>query len=123
MADNETEHLDPQPIEGSEPVPAVPAMSLLEFQQRGYLQEVNRQFLHPLGLALMVSVGESSGLVEAWGIVDYRHDPEGIVFDEITPEMVAHAGDIATEWATRIEARNALIGNMIQPLTRAAEEA
>jgi hypothetical protein len=81
-------------------------MSIKDFQQLGFLQEANRQFFHPLGLALEVVVEECSHcngqrpigvdhvppnclkcdnageLVRLGGVWDFREDPEGIVFGE-----------------------------------------
>ena len=56
-------------------------MDLNEFVNEGFLQEVNRQFFHPLGLALAVSYsdGKAVGLAGLW---DYRDDPEGMIFGE-----------------------------------------
>ena len=54
-------------------------MSVKEFREQGYLQEVNRQMLHPCGLALSVVV-ERNGDESFGPIWDYRHDPEGIVY-------------------------------------------
>lgn len=53
-------------------------MNLHEFLQNGYLQEVNRIFFHPLGLALYVEVDGDK--IKLGGIYDYRADPEGVVF-------------------------------------------
>jgi hypothetical protein len=52
-------------------------IDIAEFRSFGYLQEVNRQFLHPLGLALSVDVAED-GTETLAGIWDYRDDPEGM---------------------------------------------
>lgn len=49
-------------------------MDLAEFRAFGYLQEINRRFLHPLGLALEHLVHED-GTETLGGIWDYRHDP------------------------------------------------
>jgi len=55
-------------------------MDLQEFKDGGFLQEVNRQFFHPLGLAL--EVYEKDGeVVKLGGIWDYREHEEGILFD------------------------------------------
>lgn len=51
-----------------------------EFREKGYLQELNRRFLHPLGLALEVIIGEDEK-ERLGGIWDYRDDPEGIYYD------------------------------------------
>ena len=54
-------------------------MSVKEFRKTGLLQEVNRRFLHPLGLALEVIV-EDNGNERFGEIWDCRYDPEGIRF-------------------------------------------
>lgn len=56
-------------------------MDLKEFIDLGYLQEVNRQFFHPLGLALSVSVDDEERPT-LYGIWDNREDGSGIIFDE-----------------------------------------
>lgn len=52
-------------------------MSVKEFRQVGYLQELNRNFLHPLGLALEVLI-EEDGTEKIGRIWDYRDDPTGL---------------------------------------------
>jgi hypothetical protein len=42
-------------------------MSVKEFREAGYLQELNRRFLHPLGLALEVVVNEECSRCEGTG--------------------------------------------------------
>jgi hypothetical protein len=56
-------------------------MSIKEFREKGFLQEANRLFFHPLGLALQVDI-DSSGNETLGGIWDYRDDPEGILFGD-----------------------------------------
>jgi hypothetical protein len=67
-------------------VPDIERIDIAEFRKAGFLQEVNRQFFHPLGLALEV-VAEEDGSEHLGGVWDYRDDPEGIVF----------AGDLAVD--------------------------
>ena len=59
----------------------IKTMEIKEFVEKGFLQEVNRMFFHPLGLALAVKQNEdeSWSLHEIW---DYRDDPEGMFFGE-----------------------------------------
>lgn len=60
-------------------------MTLQEFYDEGYLQELNRGFLHPLGLAMSVIVEEVNGrkvVKEFGGIVDKRDAPHEIFFAE-----------------------------------------
>jgi len=56
-------------------------ISIRKFQELGFLQEVNRLVLHPLGLALEVVFNEdgTENFAEPW---DYRDDPEGLLFME-----------------------------------------
>lgn len=54
-------------------------MDVAEFREAGFLQEANRLFFHPHGLALEVVV-EDDGSERLGGIWDYRDDPEGVVF-------------------------------------------
>lgn len=57
----------------------ISVMDLTEFVEEGWLQEANRQFFHPHGLALEVARHPDGGyqLSRIW---DYREDVEGIVF-------------------------------------------
>lgn len=55
-------------------------LSVEEFKEQGYLQELNRRFLHPLGLALEVLI-DKSGELQLNKIWDCREHPEGIYFD------------------------------------------
>jgi len=45
----------------------------------GYLQEVNRAFFHPLGLALEVVVDQNCPAILR--IQDFRDDPEGVRYE------------------------------------------
>lgn len=87
-------------------------LSLQEFRDGGYLQEVNRRVLHPLGLALSVETDDAGRVIGFGPIWDERDDPEGIVFAEMNPD---HALKVETEWQLRRPARMASIGHMIQP--------
>jgi hypothetical protein len=54
-------------------------IDIAEFRDIGYLQEANRRFFHPLGLALEVRVDEA-GNETISGVEDCRDDPEGMVY-------------------------------------------
>ena len=56
-------------------------MNIREFREKGYLQELNRTFLHPLGLALEVSIDENTDEEYISGVWDYREDEDGIYYD------------------------------------------
>jgi len=70
-------------------VKKIKRMNIQEFRNLGFLQEVNRLFFHPLGLALEVvvkcketpSVADSNEMLIG-AIWDYRDDPEGVLFGE-----------------------------------------
>jgi hypothetical protein len=55
-------------------------IDIREFVEQGFLQEVNRVFLHSHGLALSITINDD-GSYELKGIWDYREDPEGIIYD------------------------------------------
>lgn len=87
-------------------------MSIKEFREQGYLQELNRCFLHPLGLALEV-VREEDGTERFGEVWDSREDPEGIIFG---PGMIdaKKATRISAESALKCEDRVRLLGSVIQ---------
>lgn len=93
--------------------PEIKRIDVREFREQGFLQELNRQFLHPRGLALEVLVNED-GSESIGGVWDYRDDPEGIVFAEgPDPQKAQNAEDeLERHRATRIER----FGWVVQPI-------
>ena len=79
-------------------------MPIEEFKERGYLQEANRLFFHPIGLALVVSRDED-GSMELCGIQDCRDDPEGMIFGDYDEEKADRVWD---EKMAKMDARIAL---------------
>lgn len=91
-------------------------IDIREFRERGYLQELNRRFLHPLGLALEVKVADD-GTQTLGGVWDYRDDPEGMNYDPgFTAEEVAKAKAVDAEWEAKEATRRAALGYMVQPI-------
>lgn len=91
-------------------------MDIKEFLDAGFLQEANRQFFHPLGLALEVVV-EKDGSHSLGGVWDYRSDPEGMVFGEATldtAEARRKATTVKREHMVHYDARVELLGSVIQ---------
>jgi hypothetical protein len=91
-----------------------------EFREKGYLQELNRQFLHPLGLALEVII-EENGKEKLGGIWDYRDDPEGIIFDFANrtydlEDTRKKQNFVQSEFDKRKETRTKLFGSAIEPI-------
>ncbi len=88
-------------------------LSIKEFVDGGYLQEVNRRILHPLGLALEVTE-DDDGIETITGVWDERADQEGIVFAEVDLRKVVL---VDAEEARRRPVREAALGYWIQPIT------
>lgn len=77
-------------------------IDIKEFRKEGFLLEANRQFFHPLGLALEILVdidrygafwyylkrafkslfGRGFPKEYLGGVWDYRDDPEGVLYDD-----------------------------------------
>lgn len=87
-------------------------IDIKEFREIGYLQELNRRFLHPLGLALEIVIDSETGEERLGGIWDYRDDPEGMLFDEVDE---VKAAEFQRLWDTRAEIRKVKLGWVIQP--------
>lgn len=89
-----------------------------EFREKGYLFEVNRQFLHPLGLALVTKFDEE-GNESIGGIWDYRDDPEGMLYGESLMNSQAakdKAQYINEKWEEKSKYREEKYGFTVQPL-------
>ncbi|KKL71426.1 hypothetical protein LCGC14_2095060 [marine sediment metagenome] len=98
-------------------------MPVAEFRRMGYLQELNRNFLHPHGLALSIEVDENGN--ESFGIIwDYRNDPEGLAFaDElIDDEFSERAYRLTMLFHIRASKRLGKLGYIIQPTKRSGDE-
>jgi len=81
----------------------VKRMPIKEFREFGFLQEVNRQFFHPIGLALEVLVDED-GNEYLGGVWDCRDDPEGIKFDKIDIEKMNRVREFQVKrWGIRYD--------------------
>lgn len=89
-------------------------MSVSEFVDLGLLHEINRRLLHPLGLALEVTV-DTDGTVAFGGVQDVRDDPEGMIFaeDTLSPHK-AWMVEVLEE--KRRPAREKALGYWIQPV-------
>ena len=87
-------------------------IDIKEFREIGFLQEVNRLFFHPLGLALEVEI-DDAGNEKLGGVWDYRDDPEGMAFGDgmIDQEKVDRVLDLKD---SKRDARIKLFGGYIQ---------
>ncbi len=94
-------------------------MDIKEFVKKGYLQEANRLFFHPLGLALSVTVDRDKDTYELNGILDSRDDPEGFLFILESSEIEdckRKANFIKSEIDKREDKRIEVVGSIIQPI-------
>ena len=89
-------------------------MQISKFREFGFLQEINRQFLHPIGMALEIIVDDETG-EESLGSVIATDDPEGIIFAPYTidEEKAAFVKRFQKE---RIAERLRRLGYVIQPI-------
>ena len=103
---------------------ALKRMTVKEFREIGFFQELNRQFLHPLGLALEVSV-DLDGDEFISGIWDYRHDEEGIIYalsdsTVTSPERLESFREkskrVEDHWTEMATYRTKKLGFMIEPI-------
>jgi len=81
-------------------------IDIKEFRELGYLQEINRLFLHPLGMALEVIVNDEDDSEILGGIWDYREDEEGMFFgkDIVKNKRIETVENLrASKVATRVE--------------------
>ena len=92
-------------------VSEIKRIDIAEFREQGYLQELNRRFLHPLGLALEIVV-DDDGDERLGGIWDYRDDPEGIYYGDLDWQKY---NAVEQRWREREPERVARIGYMVQP--------
>lgn len=106
-------------------------MDIQEFLDGGFLQEANRVFFHPLGLALEVTVPTEPGEAPACisGVWDYREDPEGMCFANYSAERLEEVrrkqANVSAEYNRHVDARFAAFGMPIQQVdqfTMTAEE-
>lgn len=65
----------------------VNAMPIDVFVRTGYLSEINRRILNPLGLHLMAQIDDNGAARSLGPIVDRRDDPEGFTTDD--PAQIA----------------------------------
>lgn len=96
-------------------------IEIKEFRESGYLQELNRNFLHPLGLALEIEI-DDNGNEKLGGIWDYRDDDLGIYYDiensndERKQRFSKNEDFINNEFRIRIQNRIEKLGYGVEPI-------
>ena len=90
-------------------------MPIKKFRDIGLLQEVNRKFFHPLGLALEIKIERDKGEYWISGVRDYRQDPEGVRFgvDQLSEKK---AEKVKALWQKKALRRKKILGYVVQPL-------
>jgi hypothetical protein len=99
-------------------VSEIKRMDIKEFRESGLLREINRQWLHPRGLALEVLTYEDGEEVLG-GIWDYRDDPEGMLYDKktVASEKAVEGAAYAQElYKSKVSTRFENYGFVIQPV-------
>lgn len=81
--------------------------------------ELNRQILHPLGLAAVMVWDEESPEAEAWiQVLDRRSDPEGMTYDDWDDDLYARLKQkeqaFHSLWLNRIGPRQEALGYVVQ---------
>lgn len=88
-------------------------MNKTEFVEGGFLQEVNRQFFHPLGLAMGVNVNtEEDESFTVW-MIDNRDDPEGMIFGDVPDQK--KVDNVRKLYLSKTLPRINKLGYVIQP--------
>lgn len=96
-------------------------MDIKSFRALGYLQELNRRFLHLFGLALEVVLDQETGKETLGGIWEVR-DPDGIIFDlensdeERRRTFLIKKKYIDSELDVRSRARRESLGFVVEPV-------
>jgi hypothetical protein len=109
-----------------QPGGTIKRMDLNEFVAKGFLLEINRRFLHPMGLALEVTQHtdlKDGGppLCSLGGVWDDRDDPEGMRYGEPPEDPVwivrrQKAASVAEHERERHATRQAALGFVVQPI-------
>jgi hypothetical protein len=88
-------------------------MPLKEFVDFGYLHELNRQFLHPLGLAISVMEDSDDGTV-VFDTIWHTSDPDGMIFAEAVLDK-EKTKRVMAEQVKKKAYRKKVLGYEIQP--------
>lgn len=107
-----------QPVEQSGLSHDSPTLTGNELRDGGYLQEANRVFFHPLGLALAVDLQ-----TDQLSVIDYRSDPEGVTYCRIDPELAhRNAEAVLAESIRRATVRQQRFGWVLQPVPSMSDD-
>jgi hypothetical protein len=83
----------------------------------GLLFEINRQILHPFGLALQVELKDDTGEITIGNkLWDYRDDHEGLLYDRVTFEqgLSKFESFMQSCGLDKLEEREKMLGYIVQ---------
>ncbi len=86
-------------------------------RELGIFQEINRLLLHPRGLALAIQVDDEGEIpTKAITLLNYRDDPEGVIFDydSLPPQVAAAKAELFEKLI--LPKREKLLGFVVQPI-------
>lgn len=86
-----------------------------QFVDQGWLQEVNRLFFHPAGLALTVKRNPEGEYILG-EILDCRHDPAKLLISGSSSEMIKKGIMVSQSVQSSATARVETLGFDIQPM-------
>lgn len=91
----------------------------------GILQEVNRQFFHPMGLALAVNLDQETGEYTGYSLLDYRDqidDNTGMIYADLDSDkaMRKHNTVADMQWKYK-KNREKKLGWYVQPVEDLSE--
>lgn len=91
-----------------------------EIRNAGILQEANRLFFHPRGLALCINTDQD----KKWlSILDWRDDLEGGLFGDTTSESFKNkAEQVENLYLSKLDVRMDRYGFVIEPLDNKIDE-
>ncbi len=92
-------------------------MSIKKFRELGFIQELNRNFLHPVGLALDVEINEETGEEVIKEIVDNRDEDGGMIFKDEEIDM-GKFRSVRDLFSAKVNKRQALLGFIVQPVEK-----
>lgn len=109
-------------------------LDLRVFQEGGFLLEANRQFFHPLGLALGIywdkddlenekGIDPATAVPQGLVIYDSRDDPEGTAFYSLADEGDWEKHEkVAQQWDEKAAVRAERFGWVVQPMGTVLDE-
>lgn len=105
-------------VPGDRPIQWDEGLSLEALRDLGIISEVNRQLLHPIGLALSIEM-ESGNIT----VHDGREDPEGVRFaPSMLDELAEKAARFREFQVARAPERIAELGYFVQPVSTIRSE-